>query len=529
MKRAISPVLLYTIIVSLGGFIFGFDASVISGTANFLVNEFKLDDIQLGFVFSAPTLGAIIATLSAGVLSDMLGRRSLLRIIAFLYLISAIASAMAPNYEMLVLARFVGGLAFCSLMIAPMYIAEISQPEKRGKMVSINQLNIVVGFSAAYFANYYLLQASQAPSDFISSLGIDTNTWRWMLGLEILPALVWFTLLLFIPRSPRWLALKHKDEEAELVLKKLHGMDTTHSFKEEITEIRESLNNKDTSLVASLKFLFGSKMRFALTIGIIVGIAQQITGINAVFFYAPSIFEQSGVGTNAAFAQAILVGLINVIFTIIAMYFIDKWGRKPLLIVGLTGVVISMSCISYGFNQATYKLDDSSLTALEVKHPNIPSLREVEEITFKSDVEFKNKLILLLGQNTFNNVQSEILSLASKMNSLLILLGILGFVASFAVSLGPVMWVMFSEIFPNHIRGIAISFVGVINSIVSFCVTLVFPWQLANLGAAIVFFSYGAFALIALILVFKLFPETKGKTLEQLEAELTASNKVRGK
>ena len=529
MKSFHSRVFLYTLIASLGGFIFGFDASVISGTVNFLVNEFQLSNLQLGFVFSAPTLGAIIAILCAGYLSDKYGRRSLLRVIAFLYLISAIASAMAPNYELLVLARFVGGLAFCSLMIAPMYIAEISQPEKRGKMVSINQLNIVVGFSAAYFANYYLLQASQAPSELISQLGIDSNTWRWMLGLEILPALIWFILLLFIPRSPRWLALKHQDEEAELVLKKLHGTDAAHSFKEEIAEIRESLNNKDTSLTASLKFLFSSKMRFALTIGIIVGIAQQITGINAVFFYAPSIFEQSGVGTNAAFAQAILVGLINVVFTIVAMYFIDKWGRKPLLIAGLTGVVISMGCISYGFGQATYKLDSSSLTELEMKHPNIPSLRETEGITFNSDVEFKNQLIQILGKEDFNSIQSDVLSAASKMNSVLILVGILGFVASFAVSLGPVMWVMFSEIFPNHIRGIAISFVGVINSIVSFCVTLVFPWELANLGAAIVFFIYGAFALIALILVFKLFPETKGKTLEELEAELICSNSVRGK
>ncbi|WP_371187909.1 sugar porter family MFS transporter [Thalassotalea maritima] len=517
----LSPVLLYTIIVSLGGFIFGFDASVISGTANYLTNEFQLDDIQLGFVFSAPTLGAIIATLTAGVLSDILGRRNLLRIIAALYLLSAIASAFAPTYWTLVVARFIGGLAFCSLMVAPMYIAEISQPEKRGKMVSINQLNIVVGFSAAYFANYFLLDASQNPTELIRSLGIDTNTWRWMLGLEILPALVWLILLFFIPPSPRWLALKNQDLAAEKVLKNLHGDSAEHSFKEEIAEIRESLAKQDRSLKSSLKFLFGSKMRFALVIGLIVGIAQQVTGINAVFFYAPSIFEQSGVGTNAAFSQAVLVGLINVIFTVVAMALIDKLGRKPLLIFGLAGVVMSMALCSYGFSQATYKLQQQDIVQIAEQYPQIKDLSEFEGVTYHSDVAFKNALIDTLGKSDFNKAQGEILKLASNMNATVILLGILGFVASFAVSLGPVMWVMFSEIFPNHIRGIAISFVGVINSMVSFTVTLVFPWELSNWGAATTFFIYGASALLGLVLVMKLFPETKGKTLEQLEVELS--------
>lgn len=518
----ISPVLLYTIIVSLGGFIFGFDASVISGTANYLTTEFQLNDIQLGFVFSAPTLGAIIATLSAGILSDYLGRRNLLRVIAFLYLLSAVASAFAPTYWTLVIARFIGGLAFCSLMVAPMYIAEISQPEKRGKMVSINQLNIVIGFSAAYFANYYLLEASQTTTDLVIALGIDTHTWRWMLGLEIIPALIWFILLFFIPRSPRWLALKHQDEEAEQVLKELHGDATNHSFKEEIKEIRASLSDKDTSLSASLKFLFGTKMRFTLMVGLIVGIAQQITGINAVFFYAPSIFEQSGVGTNAAFAQAILVGLINVAFTVIAMLLIDRLGRKPLLVMGLSGVVLSMALISYGFSQATYKLSEQNVEQIAKQYPDLASLSTLTDTTYESDVEFKNTLVDKLGSQGFNQAQGELLKLASNMNATVILIGILGFVASFAVSLGPVMWVMFSEIFPNHIRGIAISFVGVINSIVSFTVTLVFPWELSNLGAATTFLIYGSFAALGLILVLKTFPETKGKTLEELEAELTS-------
>ena len=516
----ISPIVLYTIIVSLGGFIFGFDASVISGTLNFITSEFNLTSIEQGFVVSAPTLGAIIATVSAGVLADRFGRRNLLIVIALLYLLSAIVSAFSTSYWMLVSARFIGGLAFCSLMIAPMYIAEISQAKQRGKLVSINQLNVVVGLSAAYFANYYVLELSQSSASWISAVGLDTYTWRWMLGLEILPALAWFILLFYIPRSPRWLALKGQDEAAINVLKKLHGNVTTHNYQADITNIKQSLENKDTSLLASVKFLFNSKIRFAITIGIIVGIAQQITGINAIFFYAPSIFEQSGVGTNAAFAQAVLVGVINVLFTIAAMMLIDKLGRKPLLTIGLAGVTLSMALCAYGFSQATYKLSSQDIDSLVIKEQSLTQLQQMKEHVFESDVEFKQAVIQQVGKTQFNAHQGDILKLAATMNASIILVGILGFVASFAFSLGPVMWVMFSEIFPNHIRGIAISFVSVINSIVSFTVTFVFPWELEVLGSALTFFIYGVFAFVSLILVVKLFPETKGKSLEQIEAEM---------
>lgn len=518
----ISPTIIYTIIVSLGGFIFGFDASVISGTLNFIVSEFNLTSIEQGFVVSAPTLGAIIATVTAGVLADRFGRRNLLIIIALLYLLSAIASALSTSYWMLVTARFIGGLAFCSLMIAPMYIAEISQPDKRGKLVSINQLNIVIGFSAAYFANYYVLELSQSAASWVNIIGLDTHTWRWMLGLEILPAIAWFILLFYVPRSPRWLALKGQDDDAIKVLKQLNDGNQNHDYQHDINEIKQSLENKDTSLIASLKYLFNSKIRFAITIGIIVGIAQQITGINAIFFYAPSIFEQSGVGTNAAFAQAVLVGVINVLFTIAAMMLIDKLGRKPLLTIGLAGVTLSMALCAYGFSQATYKLTEQDIDSLVVKEQSLTKLTDVREITYQSDVEFKQAVVQLIGLQTFSAHQGEIIKLAATMNATVILLGILGFVASFAFSLGPVMWVMFSEIFPNHVRGIAISFVSVINSIVSFTVTFIFPWELEVLGSAITFLIYGVFALIALVLVVRLFPETKGKTLEQIEAEMAS-------
>ncbi|WP_100642905.1 sugar porter family MFS transporter [Alteromonas facilis] len=514
--------LYYTLIVSLGGFIFGFDASVISGAVGFVANEFSLSAWQQGFVVSSPTLGGIVATFLAGAVCDAIGRRKTLQIIAFLYLLSAIASAFAVDYWMLIAARFIGGMAFCSLMIAPIYIAEISAPEHRGKMVSVNQFNIVLGFSVSYFTNYYLLQLSQTQLDWVQALSIDQSVWRWMLGIEIVPALVWFILLFTIPRSPRWLALNgHKDEALSVLNRLFSKSEAKHHFE----DITQSAQDKTPALKVRLTELFGKTMRWPILIGLIVGISQQVTGINVVFFYAPTIFEQSGVGTNAAFMQAIVIGVVNVIFTIVAMVCIDKIGRKPLLIIGLSGVIISMATCAYGFKTATYSLSPSQIASLvtEAEAPELQALNTLSDKTFESDVAFKQALQSVLGDNVLNKHQGAILQAASKMNATLILAGIMGFVASFAMSLGPVMWVMFSEIFPNHLRGIAISLVGVVNSFVSFMVQLVFPWELATLGAAMTFMIYGACAFIGLVCVIRFVPETKGKSLEEVAKSLHAA------
>ena len=208
-------------VVSLGGFVFGFDASVISGVVGFVSVEFDLTPIQSGFVVAAPTLSGVFGTMVIGPLSDALGRKKVLLVIAFLYLLSALASAFASSYMMLVTARAIGGLAFTSLMIAPMYIAEIAPARLRGKLVSINQLNIVIGLSAAYFANYYILGASESDASWVTDWGVDANTWRWMLGVEIIPAVIFFLGLFLIPDSPRWLISKGREEEAKEVMGRL--------------------------------------------------------------------------------------------------------------------------------------------------------------------------------------------------------------------------------------------------------------------------------------------------------------------
>jgi MFS family permease len=248
-----------------------------------------------------------------------------------------------------------------------------------------------------------------------------------------------------------------------------------------------------------------------------VAILQQITGINSVFFYAPMIFEQSGIGTDASFVQAILVGLVNLVFTVLAILFIDKLGRKPLLTVGVAGITVCMLLLAYGFNSATYRLTEESLTALGNSELSEP-LSKIKEITYDSDVSFKDALRSAIGDEQLKIHESELIKAAISSNPMLILFGILGFVASFAFSLGPVMWVLFSELFPNRIRGLAISFVGLINSAVSFLVQLTFPWELVKFGNAATFLIYGLFALVGLILIIRMVPETKGKSLEELEA-----------
>ena len=504
---------LYATIVALGGFVFGFDASVISGVIGFVSVDFDLNAWQQGFVVSSPTLGAVIAAATAAPVSDAIGRKRVLLAIAFLYVVSALFSAIAPNYQFLVLARFIGGIAFGSLMLAPIYIAEISPPALRGKMISINQLNIVVGFSAAYFANYGFLQLSQLSGGFVSTFGLSEHAWRWMLGIEVIPALAYFLLLFLIPESPRWLILKNQEEKGRAILTKLIG---EKEVSNEIDAIRASAEGKQPPYLQRMKSLFSRKMQLALFIGIVIGLVQQITGVNAIYFYAPTIFEQSGVGTNAAFAQAIWVGLVNVVFTVIAMVLIDRLGRKPLMVLGLSGVFISLALCAYGFNRATYEITPQSLTQLE-EVMDVELLEPIVNEQFESDVMFKEAVLELIGEDALRANEGTIIQSAININAGLVLFGVLGFVASFAFSLGPVMWVLLAEIFPNKLRGVAISFIGILNSGASFIVQLVFPWEIANLGVSITFMIYGSFAALGLGLVIGLLPETKGKTLEEIE------------
>jgi MFS family permease len=496
----------------------GFDASVISGVVKFIEPEFDLTKLQLGWSVASLTLTATLAMLVAGPLSDRVGRRLVLKSAAVLFALSAIASAFAPSFVILVAARMLGGFGVgAALIIAPMYIAEIAPPRIRGRVVSFNQLNIVIGISAAFFSNYLILKLGQSDAAWALALNFGAWNWRWMLGVETLPAILYFGFLFIVPESPRWLAMRGREAEALQVMEKVSGAERAAA---DLRAIHDSVATRGSDGVR-VRELFSPAMRLVLTIAITVAILQQITGINSVFFYAPMIFEQSGIGTDASFMQAVLVGLVNLLFTVIAIALIDKVGRKPLLGFGVAGIAVCMFTLSYGFGSASYTLSEQSIQGLPAQIDQ-GQLGQLSGTTFDSDIAYRKALGETIGEDVLRDFEAELVSAAINMNPTLILVGILGFVASFAASLGPVMWVLFSELFPNWIRGLAISVVGLINSTVSFLVQLLFPWELGNIGNAGTFLIYGVFAVIGLVVLMRLLPETKGRSLEELEAILVA-------
>ena len=518
MKKQNNFIVLVALVIAMGGFLMGFDASVISGVVGFIEPEFQLTKIELGWSVASLSLAATVAMMFAGPLSDRFGRRVVLKYSALLYAFSAFLSAFAPTFIVLVIARMIGGIGVgISLILAPMYIAEISPPKLRGKMVSFNQLNIVIGISVAFFTNYLIIHLASSDATWVETLKIREYNWRWMLGLEFFPAILYFILLQFVPQSPRWLIMKERFDDALKIMKRLSDEETATKVVEEIKEsIKADTGPKEKS---SFKDLLMPSMKLVMSIGIVVAVLQQITGINSVFFYAPMIFEQSGIGTDASFIQAILVGITNLVFTVVAMALVDRLGRKPLLAIGVTGIALSMFLLAYGFNAASYTLTDATIAKLP-KEISMEQLATLKDKTFDSDTEFKKAVLETIGPDMSKKYESALITAAISMNPTLILIGILAFVAAFAVSLGPVMWVLFSELFPNKIRGIAISFVGFVNSAVSFLVQLIFPWELATLGSTLTFLLYGIFAVVGLIFIMRLLPETKGKSLEELEAIL---------
>ena len=517
MQPSMRYMVTVALIVALGGFLMGFDASVISGVVGCIETEFSLTKIQVGWSVSSLALMATFAMMVSGPVSDRIGRRPVLRIAALLFGISAIASAVAPNFTWLVLARMLGGLGVgAALIIAPMYIAEMAPPKSRGKLVSFNQLNIVIGISAAFFSNYLILTLGESGGAWADALHFGEWNWRWMLGVETLPAVLYLVALLFVPESPRWLAMQGRDDEARAILAKVSGEAQADA---DLRAVRESIEAEQELADLSFRALLHPSLRLVLTIGLAVGILQQITGINSVFFYAPMIFEQSGIGTNASFMQAVLVGLVNLVFTIVAMSLIDRLGRRPLLGFGLTGIAVCMLALAYGFGSATYKLDQAAIDGLpaEIDRTEISVL--VDQ-TFDSDTAFRGAVNEVVGRDVYQQFESQLVSSAIAMNPTLILVAILGFVASFAVSIGPIMWVLFSELFPNRVRGLAISFSGLVNSTVAFLVTFIFPWQLETIGNSGTFLIYGLFAVVGLFFVMRILPETKGRSLEELETIL---------
>jgi sugar porter (SP) family MFS transporter len=441
--------------VALGGFLVGFDATVISGAVPFIRDYFDLSgpsgSLKLGWAVSCLGWGAMAGNLAAGPLSDRFGRRNVLLMTALLFLGSSLTAALSTRFPVFVAARICGGLAVgAAILTAPVYIAEIAPARSRGSLVSLNQLMIVIGISISFFSNYFLL-----------SLG--SNNWRWMLGVQAVPAALYFALLTLVPESPRWLLSRGRDAAARAALTGVHG---PAAAARELEVIQATLAEKSRHF--GIRELFTGRLKRVLIFGLGIAFFQQATGINAIFYYLPTIFAQSGGELSTSFAQSVLVGLVNVGMTFVAIWLIDRLGRKPLLVIGLVGATLSLLTISWAFHAQGPPGVES-----HVGHANM------------------------------------------------VLIAIITYVASFAISLGPVMWVMLSEIFPNEERAAAISVVGFWNSLVSASVTLIFPTELTAWGPAGTFLCYGLLAAAGLLFVVMLAPETKGKTLEELEGILT--------
>ncbi|MBW6477808.1 MAG: sugar porter family MFS transporter [Bacteroidales bacterium] len=509
-----------SLIVALGGFLLGFDSAVISGAVPFYRETFGLDSgsMLIGFSVSSLILGAIMGNIIAGRLADRFGRKKMLMFTAVLFTLSAITSALASDIIVFLIARILGGLGVgIAILVAPMYIAEIAPRKLRGTLVTFNQLNIVLGISIAYFSNYYFQQTIADPD----------LKWRIMLGVEAVPAIVYLALLFTVPRSPRWLMQKGKEDEALNVLVKVHGKAQSLIEYQEIDRSLKEEVNKDK---ARWSDVFSARMKTVLIIGFGIAFFQQITGINAIFYYAPMIFEMAGGGKDAAFLQAAILGVTNVVMTVVAMFLIDSLGRKPLLYMGATGIFISLAIVGFSFQNAQYNIDQASMQSLmeevmemdadAVHLANIQKLTELESRVFENEVAFFSLVKEKVGQDTYNSFKEIILKHSITINGIWVLVGLIMFVASFAISMGPVMWTLLSEIFPNKLRGLAISIMGFWNSIVSFSVATVFPAQLEFMGSGKTYLIYSFFGLLTLIFVWRFVPETKGKSLEELESKL---------
>lgn len=500
LKMQKSYTILISLTVAMGGFLLGFDSAVISGAVNGIRSYFEMSDWQLGFAVGCVIFGAMFGNIVAGPLSDKYGRKKLLIFTAILFTISAFWSANATNYVSFVIARIIGGVGIGgAILIAPIYIAEIAPPKLRGSLVSLNQLNIVLGISVAYFSNFFLKD-------------IEGESWRWMLGVEAIPALIYFFALFAVPRSPRWLIQKLNEVTlAKKILVKIGGeefADTT------IGEIQRGIAKKEAK--GTYADFFSKRMRVIIIIAFGLAFFQQITGINAIFYYAPTIFEQAGGSTDASFLQAIVVGLTNLIFTFVAIWFIDKLGRKPLLIIGTSAMAIALSLATLAFNNATY--DFNNETIYKVENMEIKAaLSILNGETFTSQKEVFSKVEPLLTESQFTEFKQNDIKSFININAVLVLVAILLYVAAFAISLGPVMWTMLSEIFPSNVKGIAISIVGFFNSLVSYTVTQFFPWELTNLGPTLTFAIYAVLSTLSIVFVAKYVVETKGKTLEEVQ------------
>ena len=435
-------------VAALGGLLFGYDTAVIAGAIGFLRTHFALDAASTGWAASSALLGCLVGAGIAGYTADRIGRKKALLTAAVLYVVSGVWSALPSTIAEFSVARILGGIGIgTASVVCPLYIAEISPAGRRGRLVTFNQLAIVIGILVVYFVNY-----------FIAGLGSDSwnasTGWRWMFGSAAIPATVFFFLTLLIPESPRWLAEHGRHDEARETLVRVGGSVQADA---ELAAITEALREEPVSFSGLLQPGF----RTAFLIAAVMAILQQVTGINVFMYYTPEIFKQVGSGTNTALLETISVGGMNLLFTLVALRLVDRFGRKPLMIIGAAGMTLA--------------------------HAG-------------------------LGIAAYNNILGT-----------WVLILVLGFIAFFAMSLGPIVWIIIAEVFPTRIRGRGMAIASLLLWGTNYVVSQTFPminespWLVATFGHAFPFMLYGSFCLLTVFFVLAVVPETKGKSPEEIE------------
>ncbi|APG62040.1 MFS transporter [Sphingorhabdus lutea] len=506
-------VTLYAFVAAFGGFVFGLDLANLSGAARYVSSLFGLSALQLGWLFTCSLVGVIVSLFFTGALCEKYGRKKILLSIALTYSLSSILSAFALNYEMLLIGRFIGGIAFASLTVSAMYIGEVAPSEQRGRFVSISQLLITLGTLLAFIVNYFLVKAIPT-----SSWLTEQNVWRYMLGFELIANVIWIAGIFIIPESPRWLMKKGREEEARSVLNKTRlperAAKTMDAIKISFAE------EEATTPLQQLKKLFGKPMSFVVAVAVIYAIVQGASGMNAVVLFAPMVFEQVGMSVENTFFQTIILGSVAVLGTLVAISFVEKWGRRFLTIAGLSLICIAHLSTFYGFSNARYTINAETISEIAEQKVDTTKLQSLSGKQYDSDVELKKDLATIYTKEELPLATGPIINSSIDINPFFVLFGIFIFYAAFNISIGPIMWVIFSEIFPNSVRSVALPFVALVQTIAGFIISLFFPWQLENLGAAPTFLIFAIIAGIGMVIMFFLLPETKGKSIEDLEKEL---------
>jgi MFS transporter, SP family, arabinose:H+ symporter len=437
-------VLFATGVTAIGGFLFGYDTAVINGANSYLRAHMNLTAAQEGLAGASAILGCIPGAMFAGFLSDRFGRKKILFLCALLFAVSGVLSAIPETFNQFLIARFIGGLGIgASSMICPVYIAEIAPEKWRGRLGTLFQLGIVTGIFLTLFVN----KTIQGMGDEAWNTAVG---WRWMFGMEVLPATAFIGLLFGVPESPRWLAQKGREDEARDILTKVDGFE--HA-EQEMAAIREAVSQEE----GSFRELITGVFRKPLVLAVLLMAFSQFSGINAIMYYSTKIFATAGGGTNAAFTSSVWVGLINLLFTFVAIGFVDRAGRRPLLLIGTAIQALALGMVGWMFYT-------------QQQGPGL-------------------------------------------------LLCVILFIAAFAMAMGPISWLFSSEVFPNKVRGRAMSVAAFTIWVSCYIVAQTFPMMNDSpvIGPAKTFWIYGAVSLVSFIFVLTMIPETKGRTLEQIE------------